>query len=226
MVQVSSTSVQMLFNLGLGRFLFLLHETQMNFLDLLWFIQLTENVVVVNFSVFSFLIFFVPNTMIWPKYISWWFLGITKISLLSVRKQPKVSSSRQFSWCFMALRGIWKALEELIDKILSKIYIENPNVLNTQKCTHNIPQSSHDIPQCPHDIPGWGGWLPNRCTCRYGGWLPNRCTCRYGCVVSAKARLGKISPKNLMPGQKSAQNLMTGKFSWSLECQNWIFSSS
>ena len=35
----------------------------------------------------------------------------------------------------MALRGIWKALRELIDKNLLKIYIENPNVLNTQKRT-------------------------------------------------------------------------------------------
>ena len=36
-----------------------------------------------------------------------------------------------------------------------------------------------------------------------GERLPNRGS--YGCAVSAKARPGKISPKNLMPGQKSAQ---------------------
>ena len=38
-----------------------------------------------------------------------------------------------------------------------------------------------------------------------GGRLPNNC--RYGCAASAKPRPGKISPKNLMPGQKSAQKL-------------------
>ena len=36
-----------------------------------------------------------------------------------------------------------------------------------------------------------------------GGGLPNKG--RYGCAASAKPRPGKISPKNLMPGQKSAQ---------------------
>ena len=36
-----------------------------------------------------------------------------------------------------------------------------------------------------------------------GGRLPNKV--RYGCATSAKPRPGKISPKNLMPGQKSAQ---------------------
>ena len=36
-----------------------------------------------------------------------------------------------------------------------------------------------------------------------GGGLPNKC--RYGCAASAKPRPGKISPRNLMPGQKSAQ---------------------
>ena len=36
-----------------------------------------------------------------------------------------------------------------------------------------------------------------------GGRLPNRD--RYGCAASAKPRPGKISPKNLMPGQKGAQ---------------------
>ena len=34
------------------------------------------------------------------------------------------------------------------------------------------------------------------------GGPPNRGN---GCAVSTKARLGKISPKNFMPGQKSAQ---------------------
>ena len=38
---------------------------------------------------------------------------------------------------------------------------------------------------------GGGGQLPNK------GW--------YGCAASAKPWLGTISPKNLMPGQKSAQ---------------------
>ena len=36
-----------------------------------------------------------------------------------------------------------------------------------------------------------------------GGLLPNKG--RYRCAASAKLRLGKISPENLMPGQKSAQ---------------------
>ena len=36
-----------------------------------------------------------------------------------------------------------------------------------------------------------------------GGRLPNKV--RYGCAPGAKTRPGKISPKNLMPGQKSAQ---------------------
>ena len=36
-----------------------------------------------------------------------------------------------------------------------------------------------------------------------GGGLPNKG--RYGCVASAKPRPAKISPKNLIPGQKSAQ---------------------
>ena len=36
-----------------------------------------------------------------------------------------------------------------------------------------------------------------------GGGLPNKG--RYGCAASAKPRPGKISPKNLMPGQKSDQ---------------------
>ena len=36
-----------------------------------------------------------------------------------------------------------------------------------------------------------------------GGRLPNKG--RYGCVASAKPGPGKIPPKNLMPGQKSAQ---------------------
>ena len=36
-----------------------------------------------------------------------------------------------------------------------------------------------------------------------GGGLPDKG--RYGCSVSAKHRPGKISPKNLMPWQKSAQ---------------------
>ena len=35
-----------------------------------------------------------------------------------------------------------------------------------------------------------------------GGGLPNKG--RYGCAGSAKPRPGKISQKNLMPGQKSA----------------------
>ena len=61
----------------------------------------------------------------------------------------------------MALRGIRKALEELIDKSLLKIYIENPNVLNTQECTHNIPPTTLMIsPQCTHDIPPGGGGTP------------------------------------------------------------------
>ena len=36
-----------------------------------------------------------------------------------------------------------------------------------------------------------------------GGGLPNKG--RYRCAASAKPRAGKISPKNLMPGQKSDQ---------------------
>ena len=36
-----------------------------------------------------------------------------------------------------------------------------------------------------------------------GGVHPNKV--RYGCVLSAKPRPGKISKRNLMPGQKSAQ---------------------
>ena len=36
-----------------------------------------------------------------------------------------------------------------------------------------------------------------------GGRLPNKG--RYGRAASAKPRPGNISPKNLMPGQKSAQ---------------------
>ena len=31
------------------------------------------------------------------------------------------------------------------------------------------------------------------------------------CGQSAKSRLGKVSPKNVMPRQKSAKNLMTGQ---------------
>ena len=49
-----------------------------------------------------------------------------------------------------------------------------------------------------------------------GGQLPNKS--RYGCVASAKPSPGKISQKNLMPGQITAKNL--GKFSLLLECQN------
>ena len=40
-----------------------------------------------------------------------------------------------------------------------------------------------------------------------GGQLPNKG--RYGCVVSAKPSPDKISPKNLMPGQITAKNLLT-----------------
>ena len=36
-----------------------------------------------------------------------------------------------------------------------------------------------------------------------GGGLPNKGS--YGCAASAEPRPAKISPKNLMPGQKSAQ---------------------
>ena len=42
-----------------------------------------------------------------------------------------------------------------------------------------------------------------------GGGLLNRG--RYGCAASAKPRLGKISRKNPMPEQKSAQEPMTGQ---------------
>ena len=34
---------------------------------------------------------------------------------------------------------------------------------------------------------------------------------RYGCAASAKPRLETISPRNLIPGQKSPKNLMTGQ---------------
>ena len=42
----------------------------------------------------------------------------------------------------------------------------------------------------------------DRCQKPRGG-LPDKH--RYGCALSAKPRPGKISPKILMPGQKSAQ---------------------
>ena len=42
--------------------------------------------------------------------------------------------------------------------------------------------------------------------CRGGGGLPNKG--RYRCAASAKPRLGKISPKYLMPGQKTSKNIM------------------
>ena len=41
------------------------------------------------------------------------------------------------------------------------------------------------------------------CLSPRGGGTPNKG--RYRCAASAKPRLGKISQKNLMPGQKSAQ---------------------
>ena len=39
------------------------------------------------------------------------FLGMTKMSLLPIRKLPEVSWIGQVSWCFMALGGIWKAFQ-------------------------------------------------------------------------------------------------------------------
>ena len=119
------------------------------------------------FSVFWFLIFFCPKyndlTQVHFLVISWNDQNISPIS----QKTAWISKLKQtISWCFMALRGIWKALEELIDKSLLKIYIEIPNVLNTQKCTHNIPplKALMIFPQCTHDILPWG--FPNRG--RYG----------------------------------------------------------
>ena len=40
-----------------------------------------------------------------------WFLGMTKLPILPIRKLPEVSSNRQVSRCFMALGGIWKAFQ-------------------------------------------------------------------------------------------------------------------
>ena len=47
--------------------------------------------------------------------------------------------------------------------------------------------------------PSWG----RTCRASYPRRLPNKG--RYGCAASAKPRPGKISPNNLMPGQRSAQ---------------------
>ena len=46
-------------------------------------------------------------------------------------------------------------------------------------------------------------WNPPEGGGRGGGWRPNKG--RYGYAVSAKPGPGKLSPKNLMIGQKSAQ---------------------
>ena len=52
-----------------------------------------------------------------------------------------------------------------------------------------------------------------------GRRLPNKG--RYGCAASAKPRPGKISQKNLMPGQKVPQNRMTGQVFMTFKlCQN------
>ena len=47
----------------------------------------------------------------WPHLLTRRFLGMTKMPLLPIRKLPEVSSNGQFSWCFMALGGTWKAFQ-------------------------------------------------------------------------------------------------------------------
>ena len=60
----------------------------------------------------------------------------------------------------------------------------------------------------PRNHQFWHHFCPIRIAPRHwveggGGRLHNKG--RYGCAASAKPRPGKTSPKNLMPGQKSAQ---------------------
>ena len=43
-------------------------------------------------------------------------------------------------------------VEEQGDKSISTC-IENPDVLNISRCTHDIPHIDHDIPHIDHDIP-------------------------------------------------------------------------
>ena len=43
-------------------------------------------------------------------------------------------------------------VREQVGKNLSNS-IENPDVLNTPRCTHDISQCTHGIPQCTHGIP-------------------------------------------------------------------------
>ena len=54
--------------------------------------------------------------------------------------------------CSVHRRDIMIHVGEQLDKIFS-ISIENSNVLNIPRCTH-------DIPRCTHDIPPMYSWYP------------------------------------------------------------------
>ena len=55
--------------------------------------------------------------------------------------------------CSVHPRDIMIHVGEQLDKILS-ISIENSDVLNIPRCTH-------DIPRCTHDIPPMYSWYPS-----------------------------------------------------------------
>ena len=61
--------------------------------------------------------------------------------------------------CSVHRRDIMIHVGEQLDKILS-ISIENPDVLNIPRCTHDIPRCTHDIPRCTHDISPMYSWYP------------------------------------------------------------------
>ena len=65
--------------------------------------------------------------------------------------------------CSIHRRDIMIHVGEQLDKILS-ISIENSNVLNIPRCTHDIPRCTHDIPRCTHDIPPDVLMVSPRCT--------------------------------------------------------------